>query len=199
MTGRRIRLATALLALAALAACAPASRVILLPQADGRPSAVTVSAGASSAVLEKPYQTADVSSSGALSTGNTTAEQVARRHPQLLALQPLPPRRFVLHFTNGGAELTPASRADLAEARAAAQARPGGEVVVTGHTDRVGSLEANDALSLQRARTIRDLLVADGLDPARVEAVGRGEREPAVPTEDGVAEPRNRRADITVY
>lgn len=199
MTGPRIRLAGALLVLAALAACAPASRVILLPQADGRPSAVTVSAGAGAAVLDRPYQTADISASGAVATGNTTAEQVARRHPQLLALRPQPPRRFVLHFANGGAELTPASRADLAEARAAAQALPGGEVVVTGHTDRVGSLEANDALSLQRARSIRDLLLADGLDPARVQAVGRGEREPAVPTEDGVAEPRNRRAEITVY
>jgi OOP family OmpA-OmpF porin len=29
-------------------------------------------------------------------------------------------------------------------------------------------------------------------------AIGRGEREPAVPTEDEVAEPRNRRAEIII-
>jgi hypothetical protein len=65
---------------------------------------------------------------------------------------------------------------------AQARARPGGEIVVTGHTDRVGSMESNDALSLQRARAIRERIIADGFDPNRIMAVGRGEREPAVDT-----------------
>ena len=81
---------------------------------------------------------------------------------------------------------------------ARAQARSGGEIVVTGHTDRQGSLEANDQLSLERAQAIRTLLIERGFKPELIDAVGRGEREPVVPTDDEVAEPRNRRAVIVV-
>ena len=70
--------------------------------------------------------------------------------------------------------------------------------MVAGHTDRQGSLEANDALSLQRAQAVRALLIERGFQVELIEAVGRGERDPVVPTEDEVVEPRNRRAEIEV-
>ena len=73
-----------------------------------------------------------------------------------------------------------------------------GEIVVVGHTDRVGTVESNDALSLQRAQAVRQLFIDRGFDPARVDAVGRGEREPLVPTDDELDEPRNRRTEIVV-
>ena len=76
--------------------------------------------------------------------------------------------------------------------------RPGGEIVVTGHTDRQGTVEANDQLSLQRALALRALFIERGFPPERIEAVGRGEREPLVPTADEVPEPRNRRAELLV-
>ena len=51
-------------------------------------------------------------------------------------------------------------------------------IVVTGHTDRLGSTAYNDALSLARAQTVRHLLVQNGVDAARVRAEGKGERQP---------------------
>ena len=69
---------------------------------------------------------------------------------------------------------------------------------IIGHTDRVGSVESNDTLSLQRAQAVRQLVIDRGFDPNRVEAVGRGEREPVVQTADEVEEPKNRRAEIVV-
>lgn len=51
-------------------------------------------------------------------------------------------------------------------------------VVVTGHTDRLGAAAYNDALSLARAQTVRQLLVQNGVDAARVRAEGKGERQP---------------------
>ena len=79
-----------------------------------------------------------------------------------------------------------------------ARERPGGEIVVIGRTDRVGSAQSNDALSLPRARAIREKVIADGFDPNRITAAGRGERDPAVATDDEVAEPRNRRTEVIV-
>lgn len=185
--------------LAMLAAgCAPATRVVLLPQPDGKAGAVEVGTESGRAVLSRPYEDARVLARGRIETGQTDASRVQARYGQLLAAQPAREQRFTLLFEIGGVQLTPESLAELQDVLAQAMMRPGGEIVVTGHTDRVGTVGANDGLSLQRARAIREMLIQRGFDPRRVQAVGRGEREPVAPTDDEVAEPRNRRTEIVV-
>ena len=194
----RFTLSTCTLALLTLAACAPASRVILLPQANGQSSAVVVTTAQGEQRVEQPYQVAEVQRDGALSLDQTSADEVRKNHPQLLALQPPASETFVLEFEPGSSTLTAESQARLPDVIARAQARAGGEIVVTGHTDRQGSLEANDELSLARAKAVRDLMIERGFKGELIEAVGRGEREPLVATEDEVVEPRNRRAVVVV-
>lgn len=185
-------------ALLSLAACAPATRVVLLPQEGLPTAAVTVQARQGQVVLAQPYAVAEVASSGSVDTAQTDAQQVEKRYGQLLSVQPAAEQRFTLLFMPGGAQLTPESSAALADVLARATERPGGEVIIIGHTDRVGSVESNDTLSLQRAQAVRQLVIDRGFDPNRVEAVGRGEREPVVQTADEVEEPKNRRAQIVV-
>ena len=185
-------------ALLSLAACAPATRVVLLPQEGVPTAAVTVQARQGQVVLDQPYAVAEVASSGSVDTAQTNAQQVEKRYGQLLSVQPAAEQRFTLLFMPGGAQLTPESSAELADVLARATERPGGEVIIIGHTDRVGSVESNDTLSLQRAQAVRQLVIDRGFDPNRVEAVGRGEREPVVQTADEVEEPKNRRAEIVV-
>jgi outer membrane protein OmpA-like peptidoglycan-associated protein len=76
--------------------------------------------------------------------------------------------------------------------------RPGAEIVVIGHTDRVGLLADNDALSIKRAQTMARIFEQRGVARALLQAVGRGEREPLVATADEVPEPANRRVEVTV-
>jgi OOP family OmpA-OmpF porin len=179
------------------AACAPAGRVVLLPQSD-RPSALVVTSATGSATLAEPYAAAELGHQGELTPVRSSEAEVRKRYPDLLRLNPPAPQRFTLNFLPGTSDLTPESTAALETVLAAARARSGGEIVVVGHTDRQGATDANDALSLRRANAIRDLLVTKGFLGERIEPVGRGEREPAVPTEDDVPEPRNRRAEIIV-
>ena len=113
-----------------------------------------------------------------------------------LADAPARPRIFLVHFEAGTNVLTPASQEQLAGIRAALATLPAGEAIVIGHTDRLGSIEANDRLSLQRAEVARSLLVSAGVAPEAITVVGRGEREPVVRTDDEVAEARNRRVEI---
>jgi OmpA-OmpF porin, OOP family len=181
-----------------LTACAPSTRVTLLPQEGIRPSAVQVSTSQGSQRIQQPYQVALVGRQGALSVDSTTAEAVRKEHARLLAAQPLPTELFILEFEAGSSTLTASSLALLATVVERARTRTGADIVVTGHTDRQGSMEANDRLSLERALSIRELLIKQGFKAERIEAVGRGEREPLVPTEDEVAEPRNRRAVVLV-
>lgn len=197
-SGRSMGLCFATGLLFLLAACVPSTRVTLLPQADGRSSAVDVSTGQGSRQISQPYQVAVVGNTGALSLETTTAEQVQKTHGEWLLLTPLAAEFFLLEFEAGSADLTPGSREQLATIVRRAKDRRGGDIVVTGHTDRQGSLELNDQLSLKRARSVKELLVAEGFQADRIEAVGRGEREPKVPTDDEVVEPRNRRAEVLV-
>lgn len=182
---------------ALLAGCAPATRVTLLPQEQAR-SAVEVRSEAASLVLDQPYTQAEVRTDGAIDAAQTSAERVQARYRELLAVQPPGARPFLLYFESGGTQFTPESQAALDAVLEQARQRPGGEIVVIGHTDRVGTTEANDALSLRRAQATREILIQRGFDARRIQAVGRGERDPAVATEDEVAEPRNRRTEIIV-
>lgn len=196
--GRTAAAVTGLTLACLLAGCSHpvTDRVVLLPQADGRPSAVEVRQGAQLQRLDRPYQAVEARADALPAPVQLAASAVQQRYAGLIALQPMRPRLFVVQFQPNSNLLTDASQPALAEVLAALGQTPAPELVVIGHTDRVGSLEANDRLSLVRAETVRDLLVAAGVPPTAVSVVGRGEREPAVPTDDEVAEARNRRVEI---
>jgi outer membrane protein OmpA-like peptidoglycan-associated protein len=173
-------------------------RVVLLPEPDGRPSAVMVTGRHGTIALEKPYAAADVLADGALARVEESAASVQTRFGAALAAQPPAPVSFTVYFVFDTDELTPASRAQFDRIRAELASRPAPEVAVIGHTDRVGSVAYNDALSLKRAHSVRAALVAAGIASGGIEVAGRGEREPAIPTADEVDEERNRRVEITV-
>ncbi|PIF75129.1 outer membrane protein OmpA-like peptidoglycan-associated protein [Variovorax sp. 54] len=184
-----------------LAACSsPGTRVVLLPQADGTPSAVVVRAKDGEEVLSKPYQraTAAVGASGAPVVDQADAAKVQAENKPLFDMRPPPPQRYTVFFEVGTATLTAASQQIMTEALTAALARSGGDIVVTGHTDTKGAGEQNDQLSRRRAQEVAQLFVERQFPAARIEAVGRGERDLAVPTADEVDEPRNRRVTIEV-
>ena len=201
MSRRPLLLLSTALVTALLAACStPGTRVVLLPQADGKPSAVVVRAKDGEEVLSKPYQraTAAVGASGAPVVDQADAAKVQAENKPLFDMRPPLPQRYTVFFEVGGTTLTPASQQIMAEALAAALARSGGDIVVTGHTDTKGSGESNDQLSRRRAQEVVQLFVEQRFPANRVEAVGRGERDLAVPTADEVDEPRNRRVTIEV-
>jgi len=200
-TTNRSLLSIAALAAALLAACsAPGTRVVLLPQADDKPSAVIVRAKDGEEVLSRPYQraTAAIGASGAPVVDQADPAKVQADHKVLFDMRPPAPQRYTVYFEVGGTTLTPASQQVMNEALIAAQTRSGSDIVVTGHTDTKGALEQNDMLSQRRAQEVVQLFVERQFPAKRIEAVGRGERELAVPTADEVDEPRNRRVTIEV-
>jgi outer membrane protein OmpA-like peptidoglycan-associated protein len=116
------------------------------------------------------------------------------------ALSALPPtaRRFTLYFQFESDELTVESRGLMSEILSTVKQRFMPEVAVVGHTDTMGTPSANHELGLKRATTVRNLLVAAGLDSSLVDVVSHGEGEPIVRTPDETPEPRNRRVEIAV-
>jgi OmpA-OmpF porin, OOP family len=113
------------------------------------------------------------------------------------AAAPAPAREFTVYFDFNKATLTSSGRDVIKQAAAAAQHGSIAHISVTGHTDTVGSASFNQRLSERRANAVRQTLIAGGVPANEITARGVGKTELAVPTADGVREPRNRRAVIT--
>ncbi len=176
-----------------------ADLVVLLPgQAGAAAGAVVVREGGQEIVLDTAYASARTGAGGRLESRAATPDEVRAVFAAALAAEPPRPVTFILYFVEATDQFTPQSRALVDQVLLTIATRPAPELTVAGHTDTVGTDQSNDALSLRRADRVRALLVGRGIPPASIVAVGRGKRELLVPTPDGVAEPRNRRVEITV-
>jgi outer membrane protein OmpA-like peptidoglycan-associated protein len=172
--------------------------VVVLPEPDGKVGMVVVERGGERAVLNQAYAASRILDGGGPQAQRLQESEVRRDFGPLLAALPHRPKSFLLYFLEGKDEFTPESVVELEKMLAELRQRGAPDVVVIGHTDRVGNLQSNDRLSLQRAERVRLELVKLGIANARIQTAGRGEREPLVPTDDEVAEPRNRRVEISV-
>ena len=196
MMNRGLNIAAVLLTLACTGACA-APQTLLLPGEDDHPvgALAVLQENGQEQVLDTPLRAARMNAGR---TSLRTVKAVKPAYQQLMSGLPPAPRSYTLYFVDGTTSLVPESRAVLDQIRADVAVRPGAEVQVTGHTDTVGSEEANDRLSLERAQQVMGVLAAEGFAADALSAVGRGEREPAVDTGDNVANAQNRRVEVIV-
>ncbi|HMI95992.1 MAG TPA: OmpA family protein [Micropepsaceae bacterium] len=106
------------------------------------------------------------------------------------------PREFMVFFDFDKSNLTPEARDIVSAAVKTAKDRGAVRIVVTGHTDTVGSFRYNQALSERRANSVKAEMVRQGMDRAMIATVGKSFSDPLVATGPGVREPQNRRAVI---
>ena len=69
--------------------------------------------------------------------------------------------------------------------------------LIVGHTDTKGTNEYNLELSLNRAKTVQKILMDFGINKNNIKIIAKGESELAVKTDDEIAHPANRRAEIS--
>jgi OOP family OmpA-OmpF porin len=104
-----------------------------------------------------------------------------------------------LQFDYGDAGIRPEFDKDLQVAADFIKAHPGSRILVEGHTDSIGSVESNLALSKARAAEVRRYLVEKyNLDAGRIETEGFGEARPVADNATPDGRLRNRRVVITV-
>ena len=188
----------ALLALAAcVAGCATQERVVLLPEAGGGPTSLSVRQGTHEVLLDRPYAATELTVADPYRY-QASADEVKTTFGDALAAQPARAAHFTLYFNEASDDLTQDSRGELERMLADLAQRPVRDVVIVGHTDAVGSDAYNDALAKKRAETVKAMLVERGIPGSDIDAIGRGKRDLLVPTPDGVAEPKNRRVEIVV-
>jgi outer membrane protein OmpA-like peptidoglycan-associated protein len=101
-------------------------------------------------------------------------------------------------FDTGKYSLKPGAREKLAKVAGILLAYPGLNIAVGGYTDNVGGNEMNQKLSENRAGSVRDYLVAQGVTSNSVGATGFGNSSPVASNDNASGRQENRRVELVV-
>jgi outer membrane protein OmpA-like peptidoglycan-associated protein len=101
-------------------------------------------------------------------------------------------------FDTGKYSLKPGAREKLAKVAGILLAYPGLDIEVGGYTDNVGSDEMNQTLSENRAGSVRDYLVQEGVATNSVSARGFGNTMPVASNDNSSGRQQNRRVELLV-
>jgi len=103
-----------------------------------------------------------------------------------------------ISFDVGRADINPNFRTILDTFAKGLVSNPSSNVTIIGHTDSSGSDAINNPLSLNRAASVRDYIVARGVATNRIAIDGRGSHEPVVANDTSANKAKNRRVEIFV-
>jgi outer membrane protein OmpA-like peptidoglycan-associated protein len=101
-------------------------------------------------------------------------------------------------FDTGKYSLKPGAREKLAKVSGIILAHPGLNLQIEGHTDSVGGDDYNQRLSEQRAYSVRDYLVGQGISGGTILALGLGKTAPVTTNSTAVGRQQNRRVELVV-
>ncbi len=76
---------------------------------------------------------------------------------------------------------------------------PDTNILVTGHTDFDGTEQYNQTLSEQRAKSVSDYSMGQGVNSSRLSIIGLGESEPVATNETIEGKRLNRRVEIAIF
>jgi outer membrane protein OmpA-like peptidoglycan-associated protein len=129
------------------------------------------------------------------------AERLQRELEGLQATET--PRGIVVTFGNvvfktNSAELLPGAMANLERLASYLRGRPSSTVQVEGYTDSSSSRDYNLGLSQRRADSLRQALVARGVDPSRIGARGYGATAPVAGNDTAHGRQMNRRVEVVI-
>lgn len=135
---------------------------------------------------------------GAGAGTSTRPEDAPLEVPRPTGLRPAEPLQ-VIYFDFDRAEIRPDQIARLDHNLTYLLEDGEVKVLVEGHCDERGTTEYNFALGERRARAVQDYFVRNGVSPARVQIISKGEEEPADPGHDEEAWAKNRRTEFKFF
>jgi len=99
-------------------------------------------------------------------------------------------------FANNSSVLSASAQTTLDEVAVPLQSRPDIDVMISGHTDSVGSDASNLTLSRNRAQSVKQYLVSRGISSAQLSTEGLGESQPVEDNDSASGRAQNRRVEL---
>lgn len=103
-----------------------------------------------------------------------------------------------LLFNTNSSTLSSASKADLAKFARNLIDNPDTEVQIVGHTDSTGSDQINDPLSVNRAKSVNNFLLQEGVKSSRLSFEGKGSKDPIATNSTKDGRQKNRRVEVFI-
>ncbi|PAX08080.1 OmpA family protein [Sphingomonas lenta] len=119
----------------------------------------------------------------------------------LAGTDPTPSRAFQfdrLNFDTSRSEIRPQDQEDLNQMAQILKAYPNARIRVVGYADARGSDPANQQLGLSRANSVRQALVAQGIQENRIETASGGEQDPVDTNATAQGQAENRRTEVVI-
>lgn len=133
-----------------------------------------------------------------------TGEEMQRMEEELAELQARQtPRGIILTlqdivFEVDKAEIKPGSERSIQKIADFLKEHPERSILVEGFTDSTGPEEYNQKLSDERAQAVAEALVANGIEPERIQTRGYGEGYPVASNQTAAGRQLNRRVEIVI-
>lgn len=180
--------------------CPSRTMAVLLPDPDGHVGEIAVQTEGGQQILSEAGQAVIVTNAKEPPPPPVFLDenQIRAIFGNALAAEPVVPKKFILFFKLNSTNLIPDSEALIPEIIQCIRERNSSDIRVNGFSDKTGSYEYNRVLSSKRAAHIQALLIKLGIDSKYITTLSLGEGNPLIPTEDGVAELRNRRVEVVV-
>ena len=103
-----------------------------------------------------------------------------------------------LFFASDKTDILPESEPAMQELFEFLNENPDVRILITGHTDWIGTDKDNQILSEGRANSVKRSMVERGIDPERIETEGLGESQPIDTNETEEGRQNNRRVEFTI-
>ena len=142
-----------------------------------------------------------VDNTTAISAGNISAEKaLAEINPDNIRALDIATalNMQISNFDTASSNIPDANKSILDQAAALIKRASQVHLTVKGHTDAMGDVAANKALSQKRAQAVVDYLVKQGVDPAQLQAVGYGSEQPVADNATAEGQFKNRRIEFEV-
>ena len=146
-----------------------------------------------SVVVDKSFLVSVIANHGELMEGK--ALQVAYSNE---ITSEVSSKSYQIQFETGSASIKPESYKLLDEILQSSVVAEGLKVGVYGHTDNVGGVQSNQALSEERANSVKSYLLSKGLSAQRIEAKGFGPSNPIANNATAAGRAQNRRVQIVL-
>ncbi|WP_299436325.1 OmpA family protein [uncultured Aquimarina sp.] len=103
-----------------------------------------------------------------------------------------------VYFNTNKHDLNESSKETIKKLAKILEEYPNSNILIEGHTDSVGKEESNFLLSKYRAQSVRDYLIAEGVDEQRFTVKYYGESQPKYDNETTEGKSKNRRVEVTI-
>jgi len=103
-----------------------------------------------------------------------------------------------IFFDTNRFDIKPESRAELQKLVEFLNQNPTIHIEISGHTDNVGNIQANQVLSQNRAKSVYQYLINYGISPTRLIYKGYGQTQPIAPNTTDDNRSKNRRTEFKI-